>query len=262
MLDHRKYERRDASSCGGQHPRSVALDPEQEVGRDQHRLQREREAVLEAAAVLAPILGQPHERRDLRLARRPPEGAARETSQDRLLATAVVTAVRVAARVELRAALGRGAFGHAVGTTDLDRVHAHGVRGHALLLALFERLLRLREPLGRRVRRRLELQRLHDAGRRVRSRVVGRQAFVEPLDGAGDPVLARRDAGFEIPHHAREVVAVVGERRQRLRVERLRLDALAVDVQSDGDRRRSRGTLPPRITRTRYSPSAGKRLWT
>src|SRR6185295_13450360 len=65
--------------CSGGRTARVALDAEQEVGRDQQRLERVLNTVVEIAAAL-PVEVQ--ERPDIRIRDRTAEGAMRETGED------------------------------------------------------------------------------------------------------------------------------------------------------------------------------------
>ena len=218
MLDHRKYDSRDASSWGpigtaaSGRPRGCAsvLDAEQEVGRDQDRLHRQREPLLERAAVLA-------------------TGAKSAVSRSISRGATGRRYARCASRVRIlrsqpcacRPSRGRTrrsceALGGAPAATANGPEYLHQRRPDVRWRASApsgraSKFLRISSSFsGGSVLGRLELaRRRRRACGRVRTVVVGRQAFVEPLDRRRDSQCSPAGTRvLKIAHHAGEVVAV------------------------------------------------------
>ncbi len=140
MLAHRKYDRRVASSCwltapGAPRGRGVILlETEQEVGRHQQRLQRDRDAVVERLAALPRLSEERGVAGHILGRHRAAERSLGQRRHDARGATGDVAAAWMTADEDLRAAFGRRPAGLRVGPADLHVAHA-GVarrvaRGH------------------------------------------------------------------------------------------------------------------------------------
>ena len=235
----RNLERRDRGRRRAAR-RAIALDAEEEVGRDENRLQPHRQPLVERVLFL---LRRPRQRDVLlHLARRhrTPERLAREAGDDARRAGAHVRAVEMAAREDLLAARRRGSLRVRVRAADVDRVHPHAVqrdlRQH--LGAFVEPLARRGDPLRRRVRRLLELPGHLRPRRRVGTVVARRQALVDARDRDRQPPIAGRQPDAELDGLAAEILAIDLERRRVLLIVGPGLHFLVIDPEHDRHRHR------------------------
>ena len=147
--------------------RAIAFDPEEKIGRDENRLNADRETLGERTFFLLRLLNELDVRRQLARGDRPAERAAREVGHDAARAHRRVRAGQMAARVDLLQARARRPGRLRIRSADVERVDAHAVHRNLreLSLRIVERLAQLSDPLGRRVWRRLELARRRDRPR-------------------------------------------------------------------------------------------------
>ncbi len=107
MLDQRKYESLVASSywligydVDRRRCRMVALDSEQEIGRDEHGFDADRQALVERVLVLLRLMHERNELLDLGGGDGPSERTAGQVGHDAGHAPALMLAVLVPARVD------------------------------------------------------------------------------------------------------------------------------------------------------------------
>ena len=138
--------------------RAVALEAEEEIGRNEQRLNADGQPFLERTFLLLRQVDEFHVFLDFGCCDRSAEGAPCEIRHDLPRADRLMAAVEMAAGVNLREACASRARDLRIRPTDVHRPDPHAVERNLLQLRLrlLELLLQLRDPLGRGVGRRRE----------------------------------------------------------------------------------------------------------